>query len=140
MIEIDKINDRTLYTTAEIAEILGVSTRSVTNYRVAGELERIKGENRSFCYSRGSNIKDFILDRAKRDGINRIGRGMVTEMPQINDTDQYSVTKTAELLGVSDGSIRNWINKGYLKCGRKKHNGYRFVTGREIKRFYTAKR
>lgn len=140
MIDIDAIKDGALYTTEETADILGVSTRSITNYRVAGQLERIKGENRSFCYSRGSNIKDFILDRAKRDGINRIGRSMVTEMPDVNDTDQYSVTKTAELLGVSEGSVRSWINKGYLKCGRKKHNGYRFVTGREIKRFYTAKR
>lgn len=140
MIEIDKINDRTLYTTAEIADMLGVSTRSITNYRVAGQLERIKGENRSFCYSRGSNIKDFILDKAKRDGINRIGRGMVTEMPEVNDTDEYSITKTAELLGVSDGSIRNWVRKGYIKCGRRRHNNYRFVTGREIKRFYIAKR
>ena len=140
MIEIDKINDRTLYTTAEIAEILGVSTRSVTNYRVAGKLEGIRGENRRFCYSRGSNIKDFILDKAKRDGINRIGRGMVTEMPEVNDTDEYSITKTAELLGVSDGSIRNWVRKGYIKCGRRRHNNYRFVTGKEIKRFYTARR
>lgn len=140
MIEIDKINDRTLYTTAEIAEILGVSTRSVTNYRVAGKLEGIRGENRRFCYSRGSNIKDFILDKAKRDGINRIGRGMVTEMPEVNDTDEYSITKTAELLGVSDGSIRNWVRKGYIKCGRRRHNGHRFVTGKEIKRFYTARR
>lgn len=140
MIEIDKINDRTLYTTAEIADMLGVSTRSISNYRMAGELERIKGENRSFCYSRGSNIKDFILDRAKRDGINRIGRSMVTEMPEVNDTDQYSIADTAKKLGVSDGSIRNWIKKGYIKCGRKKHNGYRFVTGKEIKRFYIARR
>lgn len=140
MIEIDKINDRTLYTTKEIADMLGVSTRSITNYRVAGQLERIKGENRRFCYSRGSNIKGFLLERDERDGINRIGRSMVTEMPQINDTDQYSVTKTAELLGVSDGSIRIWIKKGYIKCGRRKHNGYRFFTGKEIKRFYTARR
>ena len=66
MIEIDKINDRTLYTTAEIAEMLGVSTRSVTNYRVAGKLERIKSEDRRFCYSRGSNIKGFLLERRKR--------------------------------------------------------------------------
>lgn len=50
MIEIDKINDRTLYTTEETAKILGVSTRSVTNYRVAGKLEGIRGENRRFCY------------------------------------------------------------------------------------------
>lgn len=140
MIEIDKINDRTLYTTKEIADMLGVSTRSIANYREAGQLERIKGKNRSFCYSRGSNIKDFILDSAKKDGINRIGRGMVTEMPDVYDTDQYSVTKTAELLGASDGSIRNWIKKGYIKCGRKKHNGHRFVTGKEIKRFYIARR
>ena len=140
MIEIDKIKDRTLYTTAEIAEILGVSTRSVTNYRVAGKLEGIRGENRRFCYSRGSNIKSFLLGRDERDGINRIGMGMVTEMPKVNDTDEYSITKTAELLGVSDGSIRNWVRKGYIKCGRRRHNGHRFVTGREIKRFYTARR
>ena len=107
---------------------------------MAGKLEGIRGENRRFCYSRGSNIKDFILDKAKRDGINRIGRGMVTEMPEVNDTDQYSIKKTAELLGVSDGSIRNWIRRGYIKCGRRRHNGYRFVTGKEIKRFYTARR
>lgn len=140
MIEIDKINDRTLYTTEEIAEMLGVTTRSVTNYRVAGKLERIKGENRRFCYSRGSNIKSFLLGRDERDGINRIGMGMITEMPQVNDTDEYSIADTAKLLGVSDGSIRNWIKKGYIKCGRRKHNGYRFFTGKEIKRFYTAKR
>lgn len=138
MIEIDKINDRTLYTTEEIAKMLGVTTRSVTNYRVAGKLERIKSEDRRFCYSRGSNIKAFLLERD--NGINRIGRGMVTEMPEVNDTDEYSITKTAELLGVSDGSIRNWIKSGYIKCGRRRHNNYRFVTGKEIKRFYTAKR
>lgn len=140
MIEIDKINDRTLYTTEETAKILGVTTRSVTNYRVAGKLEGIRGENRRFCYSRGSNIKEFLLGRDERDGIDRIGRGMVTEMPDVNDTDEYSVTKTAELLGVSDGSVRNWIKKGYIKCGRRKHNGHRFITGKEIKRFYIAKR
>ena len=140
MIEIDKINDRTLYTTEETAKILGVTTRSVTNYRVAGKLEGIRGENRRFCYSRGSNIKEFLLGRDERDGIDRIGRGMVTEMPLVNDTDEYSVTKTAELLGVSDGSVRNWIKKGYIKCGRRKHNGHRFITGKEIKRFYIAKR
>lgn len=139
MIEIDKINDRTLYTTEETAKILGVTTRSVTNYRVAGKLEGIRGENRRFCYSRGSNIKEFLLGRDERDGIDRIGRGMVTEMPDVNDTDEYSVTKTAELLGVSDGSVRNWIKKGYIKCGRRKHNGHRFITGKEIKRFYIAK-
>lgn len=140
MIEIDKINDRTLYTTEETAKILGVTTRSVTNYRVAGKLEGIRGENRRFCYSRGSNIKEFLLGRDERDGIDRIGRGMTTEMPLVNDTDEYSVTKTAELLGVSDGSVRNWIKKGYIKCGRRKHNGHRFITGKEIKRFYIAKR
>ena len=138
MIDIDAIKDGALYTTAEIADILGVSTRSVTNYRVAGKLEGIRGDNRRFCYSRGSNIKAFLLERD--NGINRIGRGMVTEMPQVNDTDEYSITKTAELLGVSDGSIRNWIKRGYIKCGRRRHNNYRFVTGREIKRFYTARR
>ena len=140
MIEIDKINDRTLYTTEEIAKMLGVTTRSVTNYRVAGKLERIKSEDRRFCYSRGSNIKSFLLGRDERDGINRIGMGMVTEMPKVNDTDEYSIAKTAELLGVSDGSIRNWVRKGYIKCGRRRHNGHRFVTGKEIKRFYTARR
>lgn len=140
MIEIDKINDRTLYTTEEIADMLGVTTRSVTNYRVAGQLERIKSEDRRFCYSRGSNIKSFLLGRDERDGINRIGMGMVTEMPQVNDTDEYSITKTAELLGVSDGSIRNWVRKGYIKCGRRRHNGHRFITGKEIKRFYIARR
>ncbi len=93
MIEIDKINDRTLYTTEEIAEMLGVTTRSITNYRVAGKLERIKSEDRRFCYSRGSNIKSFLLGRDERDGINRIGMGMITEMPKVNDTDEYSIPR-----------------------------------------------
>lgn len=65
---------------------------------------------------------------------------MVTEMPEVNDTDQYSIKQTADKLGVCSGTIENWINKGYLKCGRRRHNRYRFVTGKEIKRFYTAKR
>lgn len=66
MIEIDKINDRTLYTTAETAEILGVSTRSVTNYRVAGKLERIKSEDILFTYTSGASIKNFLLERKKK--------------------------------------------------------------------------
>lgn len=66
MIEIDKINDRTLYTTAETAEILGVSTRTITNYRVRGKLERIKSEDFAFTYTSGKCIKNFLLERQKK--------------------------------------------------------------------------
>lgn len=66
MIEIDKINDRTLYTTAETAEILGVSTRSITNYRVRGKLEKIKSEDYAFTYTSGKCIKNFVLERQKK--------------------------------------------------------------------------
>lgn len=66
MIEIDKINDRTLYTTAETADILGVSTRSITNYRVAGKLERIKSQDLAFTYTSGASIKSFLLGRQKK--------------------------------------------------------------------------
>lgn len=67
MIEIDKIKDRTLYTTAETAEILGVSTRSITKYRVAGKLERIKSQNLAFTYTSGASIKNFLLERKKKN-------------------------------------------------------------------------
>lgn len=61
-------------------------------------------------------------------------------MPDVADTGRYSIKETAEILGVCRRSVDNYLSKGYLKCGRRRHNGRRFVTGREIKRFYIAKR
>lgn len=65
---------------------------------------------------------------------------MTTEMPDIADTGRYSIKETAEILGVCRRSVDYYLKSGYLKCGRRRHNGYRFVTGREIKRFYIARR
>ncbi len=67
MIDIDAIKDGAFYTTEETAKILGVSTRSITNYRVAGKLERISSPNIPFVYTRGSNIKDFLIERQKKN-------------------------------------------------------------------------
>lgn len=65
---------------------------------------------------------------------------MTTELPDVADTGRYSLNQTAEILGVCRRSIDNYLKSGYLKCHRRRHNGYRFVTGKEIKRFYIARR
>ncbi len=65
---------------------------------------------------------------------------MTTEMPNVADTGRYSIKETAEILGVCRRSVEGYLSKGYLKYHRRRHNGYRFVTGREIKRFYIARR
>lgn len=134
MIDLGAVKDKALYTTVETAEILGVTTRSVQNYAVNGKLKKIKNGYSRLIYYRGSDIKRFATTKTSTEDT------MITELPEINDTDQYSVNQAAELLGVAPRSIETWLRKGHIKCSRRKHNGYRFFTGKEIKRFYTAKR
>lgn len=65
---------------------------------------------------------------------------MVTEIPDVADTGRYSIKETADILGVCKRSVENYLKSGYLKCHRRRQNGHRFITGKEIKRFYIAKR
>lgn len=134
MIDLGLVKDKALYTAKETADILGVTTRSVQNYAVNGKLKKIKNGYSRLIYYRGSDIKRFATTKTSTEDT------MITELPEINDTDQFSVNQTAELLGVAPRSIETWLRKGHIKCSRRKHNGYRFFTGKEIKRFYTAKR
>lgn len=134
MIDLGAVKDKALYTTKETADILGVTTRSVHNYAINGKLKKIKNGYSRLIYYRGRDIKNFAKTKTSTEDT------MVTEIPDINDTDLFSVNQTAELLGVAPRSIETWLRKGHIKCVRRKHNGYRFFTGKEIKRFYTAKR
>lgn len=134
MIDLDAVKDENLYTRDEVAKILDIAPRSVHNYAINGKLKKIKNEYSRRIYFLGSNIKEFAMTEEITE------ETMVTEMPNVKDTAQYSVKQTADLLGVSPRAIENWLIKGYIKCGRRKHNGYRFFTGKEIKRFYTARR
>lgn len=56
--------------------------------------------------------------------------------PQIPDTARYSGAEVAKILGVSPRTVANYVQRGLLACGRHRHNGRRFFTGREIKRFW----
>lgn len=134
MIDLDAVKDENLYTRDEVAKILDIAPRSVHNYAINGKLKKIKSGYSRRIYFLGSDIKEFAMTEEITE------ETMVTEMPNVKDTAQYSVKDTADLLGVSPRAIENWLRKGHIKCSRRKHNGYRFFTGKEIKRFYTARR
>lgn len=63
---------------------------------------------------------------------------MTTSEPKIPDADKYGVFEAAKILGVNQSTIRRQTNAGNLKYGIRRHNGRRFYTGAELKRFWRA--
>lgn len=64
---------------------------------------------------------------------------MTRDEPRVPDTSRYSTTEVAKMLEVSVDTIRRHTRAGFLRCGYWRHNGRRFYTGREIKRYFNAK-
>lgn len=63
---------------------------------------------------------------------------MTTTEPQIPDTAKLPVVKAAEVLGIHRVTLRRYINDGLMRVGYHKHNKRAFITGRELKRFWSA--
>lgn len=59
MKDIDNIKDDVLYTTDEVADILGVTPRTLSNYALAGRLIPYKKRETTPNYYIGKSIKDF---------------------------------------------------------------------------------
>lgn len=60
---------------------------------------------------------------------------MVSEEPKVKDGQRFSQRQTAELLGVSTRSIRNWEMEGIMPAGRPGRKE-KIYLGIDIKRFY----
>lgn len=63
---------------------------------------------------------------------------MTKTAPKVVESAQYELRDTAEALGVSISCVTKWTAKGLLKAGRKRLNGRRFWTGKEILRAWHA--
>ena len=64
---------------------------------------------------------------------------MTTEVPNVSPTGRYNTKETAAALGVCVDRVRNYANRGVLKCGYRRHNGRRFYEGSEIIRFWRSR-
>lgn len=63
---------------------------------------------------------------------------MTKTEPVVIESAQYELRDAAEALGVSTSCIIKWTEKGLLRAGRKRLNGRRFWTGKEILRAWRA--
>lgn len=63
---------------------------------------------------------------------------MTSEIPNVSDNGRYTVCDAARIMNVNRRTIYNWIDKGYLKFGLFRHNGRRFIPGKELIRFWKA--
>ena len=61
---------------------------------------------------------------------------MTTTMPIIKETDQFSITQAASVLGIHRHTLRIHTEGGLIKCGYRKHSGRRFYTGKELLRYW----
>lgn len=63
---------------------------------------------------------------------------MTTEKPDVKPMNRYSIPEACKLLEISKSAIYNYIKSGVIKCGVRRHNLRKFITGQEIERFWKA--
>lgn len=61
---------------------------------------------------------------------------LTTSLPVINDTDMFSPTAAAAVLGIHRNTLRTHANEGLIKYSINRRTGYRKYSGREIKRYW----
>lgn len=61
---------------------------------------------------------------------------LTTSLPMVNDTDMFSATQAATVLGIHRNTLRMHANDGLIKYSINKRTGYRKFSGREIKRYW----
>lgn len=57
---------------------------------------------------------------------------MVEEVPDVKPTSKYSISKTAELLGVDRSTIHRWIKQKKIKREYRQATESPVITGLEI--------
>lgn len=63
---------------------------------------------------------------------------MVSVCPNIPDAGRYSVTQSADLLGISRATINRRISEGWIMKAQYRDNNRPYITGKEIKRFFRS--
>lgn len=61
---------------------------------------------------------------------------MTATMPIINETDQFSVSQAAAILGIHRNTLRRHTEEGLIKCGFRRNTGRRFYTGKELLKYW----
>lgn len=61
---------------------------------------------------------------------------MTSTMPIINETDQFSVTQAAHILGIHRSTLHRHTEEGLIKCGFRRNTGRRFYTGKELLKYW----
>ena len=65
-------------------------------------------------------------------------RGIVSNEPQISDTDRYSIGETCKILNLNNKTVLKYTDQGAFKCSFRKTNSRRFYTGLDIKKFWRS--
>lgn len=65
--------------------------------------------------------------------------GISSVEPNVSDKNKYSPKQTCELLGMHRNTLARYTDQGAIKCEIHKHNGRKYYTGHEIKRFWKAR-
>ena len=63
---------------------------------------------------------------------------MRSNEPNILMTSRYTITETSRILGIHRHTLREYTEKGLIRCGFRRANGRKFYLGSEIMRFWRA--
>ena len=61
---------------------------------------------------------------------------MVTTIPDIPDTAQFSPSKAARILGISRPTFYDRVRRGFIKMHQYSDSSRRYTTGYDIKYYY----
>lgn len=78
-------------------------------------------------------LKQVSLEKERAEEAIRIARDLIEEKNTASDTLSLTRKETADYLGVSIDTLRNWELNGLLEVKRKR-NGYRIYTEEDIRR------
>lgn len=114
------MSDRKEYTPADYAEAFIVRLKPLLQ-------ELIREEFRGLS-------KNTFVDTQKEEST-----FVNTDPINISDRSRYSSKQAAQLLKISRSTLKKYTDLGDIKCEFYKHNGRRFYTGYDIKKFWKAK-
>lgn len=63
---------------------------------------------------------------------------MVTNEPNVQYLERYSLAMTAKILGVSPSTIKRWTRAGKMKCSHRQINNRPTWSGEEILRVWKS--
>lgn len=61
---------------------------------------------------------------------------LTTSLPAVNDTDMFSATQAAAVLGIHRNTLRMHANEGLIRFSVNRRTGYRKYSGKELKRYW----